>query len=262
LTGGLPALLWAALIFQLVFTSPPAAAAPPDRRVWLKAGAASTSFPLEGDVRPLLKGDPVVLLSRDPEGALRLTPTGREGVASLFLRNERHFECWELRLTGDGDHPLVEIADDPEAIQKAKTLCGAFAIDREDKLEAQLNGDACLVAIAPLTATRLRSEVRLSFDEQGLRAQLDRSSRALESAGFVLAKTPLRRRSGLDAPDTQLRLAFLGATLIVRGEVENASRLDELMSLLFEASVGPFNIDWSGVILKQAGGSPKKPARP
>jgi hypothetical protein len=196
-------------------------AAPPDRRVEVRAGGAVTER-LAQTVRVHVEDADVAEAEQLPSHEIRIE--GRApGVTWLFLHGEEGLTVWQIRVST----PLDRRARDA-ALEAARAAC--------PRLERTAEGVTVQVASAPCHAAVLAlgphldaEALSVRFDADGLRAQI-----GAQEARLARIRPDLAAR---------VQIAYLGVTLRLTGQVDSVADRDALLRLLWQASAGRLLLD-------------------
>ncbi len=206
-----------------------AVAAPVERRIEIAPGRSERTIPLSEPVRLHLEGAPTLSVTQDASDRLHIVAGEVPAAARLILTSDRILRAFSI-FVGTAPEP----PGDAE-ITAARKACPGLTWDGQ-KLHAQVQNEACVRALLPVTARLTEADLDLVYSAEGLRAQL---------AIFERARARIPGAEGIE-------LAFLGYQLLPRGTLPDRETLDRLLVAFFDQSAGPLRVDLSRVeILKR-----------
>ncbi len=205
----------------------PASAAPADRRIEIEPG--ETRIERLGPVARLHVEDPERLHAEMlPSGEVLLE--GRTvGVTHVFFHGQSWVYVWRVFV---GAHP------DPEAREAAlRAVAAKCPGTRQDAsvLRVRIGDAACQEAVVRASRHLLAKELEVTFDTDGIRAQLSAQEEAIRKM----------------RPDlTDLRFVYLGGSFGIRGRVATWEEVDAMVRTAWRAAAGKLLLDVSGLTVE------------
>jgi hypothetical protein len=205
------------LAAALLLLSTTARALPPDRVIYLEKGGDKFEKGPEGSWEATSTDEKVVKSKYYPAAEVHLQAQG-EGNTLVILTNRvlGQAKFWEVRVGGEKpDRP------DPKVLKDA---CGCSSYP----LVCQVKSGKCVVALRGfLNDSGLTTDdLRLTYDVAGMQALLKDLESRLEKDGFK-----------------DIKLAFLGANLRIKGEVADEAAWQKLLACIYRGMLGRLVIE-------------------
>lgn len=188
--------------------------------------------PLDQTVRLHVENPDIIEVLQDDSFEITIKPVSA-GSSFVFLHGENGLSVWRVFVDEEADEE-----ERKAAIKKVMENCKS--VENNESLEVFVDSSDCHAAVSGLSTLFIQGELRVRFNEIGLRAQLLGFEKILKDKGL----------------DESLELVYVGANLQIRGKTDYSS-LDALLRKMWSASAGLFLVNLSRIDISETSGEKK-----